>query len=167
MGKALHSIISFTPGTPRLVLREGLEWHKAGERERLDKIIKEQQRKIAEERRKKREEENAQLCLPNPINIKPDLPLTNPLVPALNEKEKNMRQEKDKDCVTNTPSPIYMASHGEDAPTLVDNLVPKPVPREKKDTEKTEGDKTTEDKRDLIEITDEEDNLDLDSDYSY
>ena len=70
---------------------------KQKERERLDKIIKEQQRKIAEDRRKKREEENAQLCLPNPINTKPNSPLIDPLVPVPEEKEENKRQEENKD----------------------------------------------------------------------
>ena len=52
----------------------------------------------------------------------------------------------------------------------MNNLVPKPTPREKKDTDRTEEDKTAEDRRDLIEITDEdtgEDDLDLDWDYFY
>ena len=46
-------------------------------RERLGKIIQEQQWKIAEARRRKREDENAplcKLCIPNPINTKPDSP---------------------------------------------------------------------------------------------
>ena len=60
-----------------------------------------------------------------------------------------------------------MASHEEDAPTLVDNLVLKPTPREKKDTDRTEEDKTAEDRRDLIEITDKEENLDSDLDLDY
>ena len=60
-----------------------------------------------------------------------------------------------------------MAHHEEDAPTLVDNLVPEMTPREKKvtNTDKTEADKTIEDRRNLIEITDKED--DLDSDHSH
>ena len=132
-------------------------------RERLSKIIREQQKKIAEERRKKREEENVQLSLPNPIKTKPNSPLINPLVPAL---EENKRKEEDKDHARDyyPSSPIYVASHEEDAPALVDNLVPELAPEEKKDTDK-KGDKTTEDRRDLIEITDEEGNLDSDLDY--
>ena len=59
-----------------------------------------------------------------------------------------------------------MASHEEDAPTLVNDLVPEPAPGEK-DTDKTEGDRTIEDRRDIIEITDEEDDLDSDSDLDY
>ena len=39
-----------------------------------------------------------------------------------------------------------MASHEEDSPTLVDNLVPELPPREKRDTDKTEGDKTPEER---------------------
>ena len=51
----------------------------------------------------------------------------------------------------------------------MNNLVPEPTPTEKKETDKTEESKATEDRRDLIEITDEEDDLvlDFDSDYSY
>ena len=56
-----------------------------------------------------------------------------------------------------------MASLEEDAPVLVDNLVPELTPREK-DTDKKEGDKTTEDRKDLIKIIDKEDDLDLDWD---
>ena len=81
-------------------LEEDWDGTKQKERERLDKIIKEQQRKIAKERRKKREEENAQLCLPNLINIKPNSPLINPFVPVPEEKEENKRQEENKNCTT-------------------------------------------------------------------
>ena len=72
-------------------------------------------------------------CLPDPINTKPDSPLTDPLVQAQEEKEKNKRQEKDKDCLTNyyPPSPIYEASYEEDVPALVNNLVPELTMREK------------------------------------
>ena len=90
-------------------------WNQA-ERERLDKIIKEQQQKMAEARRRKMEEENTplcKLCIPNPINTKPNSPLIDPLVPALEEKEENKREEEEKDCTTDyyPPKPIYMASH--------------------------------------------------------
>ena len=62
-----------------------------------------------------------------------------------------------------------MTSYEEDAPTVVNNLVPEPTPKEKKDTNKIEESKTTEDRREVIEMTDEEDDLesDWDSDYSY
>ena len=60
-----------------------------------------------------------------------------------------------------------MASYEEDAPNLVNNLVPQPIPGEKKDTDRTEENKTTEDRRDFTEITDKEDNLDSDSDLDY
>ena len=75
-------------------------------------------------------------------------------MPVTEEKEENRRQEKDKDCVTHyfPPGPIYMASYEEDTPTLVNNLVPEPTPKEKKDTDKKEENKTTEDRGDLIEI---------------
>ena len=63
-----------------------------------------------------------------------------------------------------------MTSHEEDIPTLVNNLVPEQMAGEKKDRDRREEDKTAEDRRDLIEITDEDigqDNLDLDSDLDY
>ena len=47
-----------------------------------------------------------------------------------------------------------MASYEkEDAPTLVNNLLPRPTPEENKDTNKMEESKTVEDKRHRIEIT--------------
>ena len=55
-----------------------------------------------------------------------------------------------------------MASHEEDTPTLVNNLVSETTPGEKKNIDRTKEDKTAEDRRELIEITDEdieEDNL--------
>ena len=59
--------------------------------------------------------------------------LADPLVKAPEEKEKNQRQEKDKDCVTDyyPQSPIYMASYEEDAQSLVNSLVPEPTPQRK------------------------------------
>ena len=62
-----------------------------------------------------------------------------------------------------------MASYEvEDTPTLVNYLIPRPTPEENKDTNKTE-EKNAEDKRNRIEIKDEEDKLESywDSDYSY
>ena len=57
-------------------------------------------------------------------------------------------------------SPTYIPSYEEeDAPTLVDSLVLKPTTRGRKDTDMTRGDKTTEDRRDLIKIKDEEEEL--------
>ena len=58
---------------------------------------------------------------------------------------------------------------GEDAPTLVNILLPRPTSEENKDTNKMEESKTAEDKRNRIEIKDKEDELesDWDSDYSY
>ena len=47
-----------------------------------------------------------------------------------------------------------MASYEEDAPNLVNNLVPEPTPKEKRDTNKMEESKTTADRRNLIEIKD-------------
>ena len=54
-------------------------------------------------------------------------------------------------------------------PTLVNNLIPRPTSEENKDTNKMEESKTSEDKRNRIEIKDKENELesDLDSDYSY
>ena len=52
-------------------------------------------------------------------------------------------------------SPICVPSYEEeDAPTLVNYLIPEPT-NGKKDTDKTEGDKTTEDRSNLIEVTNE------------
>ena len=126
-------------------------------------------------RRRKREEENAplcKLCIPNPINTKPNSPLIDPLVPAPEEKEENKKEEDKKDCATDyyPQSSIYVASHEEDAPNVVNSLVPELTPGEKKDTDRTEEDKTAEDRRDVIVITDEdigEDNLDSDLGYFY
>ena len=96
-----------------------------------------------------REEENApfcKLCIPNPINTKPNSPLFNPLFPDPEEEEENKREVEEKDCTTDyyPPSPIYVVSQEEDVPTLVNNLVPEPTPGEKKDTDRTEEDKTVE-----------------------
>ena len=62
-----------------------------------------------------------------------------------------------------------MASYEEDIPKLVDNLVPKPTPKEQRNTSKAEENKTTTDRRNLIEIRDKEDEQasDWDSEYSY
>ena len=62
------------------------------------------------------------------------------------------------------PSPVYVACYEEDTPNLVDNLVPKPTPKERRDTSKTEENKTTADMRNLIEIRDKEDELESDWD---
>ena len=55
-----------------------------------------------------------------------------------------------------------MASYEEDAPTLVNNLVSEPTPGEEKDMDRIEENKTTEDRRDLIVITDKKNDLDFD-----
>ena len=50
----------------------------------------------------------------------------------------------------------------------MNNLVPDPTQGEKKDTGRTEEDKTAEDRRNVIEITDEDiGEADLDSDLEY
>ena len=55
---------------------------------------------------------------------------------------------------------MYVASYEEkDASTLVNNLIPRPTFEENKDTNKVEESKTAEDKRNGIEIKDEEDEL--------
>ena len=142
-------------------------------RERLSKIIKEKQKKIAEERKRKEEESTLlhKSCAPDLLSAKPNPPLTDPSVPAPEEKEKNQGQEKNENCLTDyyPPSLIYEASYEEDAPTLVNNLIPEPTPGEMKDTNKMEVSKTPEKRRDVIEITDGEDDSELDwnSDYSY
>ena len=71
-----------------------------GERERISKIIRKEQRKIAEEERKK-EEESALLCrscASDLLNDEPNLPLIKLPAPAPEEKEKT--QEKLSDLVT-------------------------------------------------------------------
>ena len=68
------------------------------------------------------------------------------------------------------PDPIYVASYEEeDAPTLVNILIPRPSSEENKDTNKMEERKNAEDKRNRIQIKDKEGELqsDWDSDYSY
>ena len=59
------------------------------------------------------------LCIPNSINTKPNSPLIDPLIPALEEKEENKREEEGKHHATDyyPPSPIYVASYEEDAST--------------------------------------------------
>ena len=85
----------------------------------------------------------------------------------LQKKGKEQETRKNKDCVTDyyPPSPIQVI-YEEDTPTLVNNLVPEPAPKEKKDTNKTEKSKNPENRKDVIEITDDEDDLvsDWDSD---
>ena len=144
-------------------------WNKPeGERERINKIIGKEHRKITEEERKRKEEESALLhrsCAYDLLNDEPNLSLTNPPAPALEEKEKT--QEKQKDHVTDyyPPSPIYVASYEkENTPSLVNNLIPKPISKEKKDTNKMEESKTAEDRRNRIEIKDKEDELESDWD---
>ena len=60
-----------------------------------------------------------------------------------------------------------MASYEEDTPNFVDNLVPNPTPKEQRNTSKTEENKTTADRRNLIEIRNEEDKLESDWDSEY
>ena len=86
------------------------------------------------------------------------------------KKEKHKRNKNIVWQIITPQRPIYVASYVEEnAPTLVNNLIPKPIPKEKKDAKKMEESKTAEDKRNRIEIKDEEDELesDRDSDYSY
>ena len=124
-----------------------------------------------EKEQKRREQEKATLCksnTPDLINSKPNLPLTNPPTTALEDKKKT--QEKQKDGVTNyyLPSPIYIASYEEeDAPNLVDHLIARPTLKERRDTSKTGENKTTTDRRNLIEIRDKDDELESDWDSNY
>ena len=89
-------------------------------------------------RKKKERRRKSTLCkssAPDFINSKPNpSPSHSPLIPALEEKVMNKRQEKDKDCVTNyyPTSPIYVPIYEEDAPTLVDILIPEPTPEEER-----------------------------------
>ena len=96
MAKVPYTPVPFSsPVHSDCCLRGGLGWHQAeGERGNKTKSSKNNRGKIAEERRKKMEEENGQLCLPDPVNTKPGSPLTDPLVPAPEEKERNKRWER-------------------------------------------------------------------------
>ena len=67
-------------------------------------------------------------------------------------------------------SPIYIASYKEDAPTIVNNLVPEATPEEKTNMDRTEADKMGEDRGHSGNNTDE--NIgknvdDSDSDFIY
>ena len=81
---------------------------------------------------------------------------------------KNLRE---KNIMTNyySPGPIYVASYEEDAPNLVDNLILTTALKEQRNSSKRGENKKNIDRRDLIEIKDDEDKLesDWDSDYSY
>ena len=59
------------------------------------------------------------------------------------EKEEKQREEEGKklDNVTDyyTPSPLYPPTYEEDAPTLVNNLVPEATPEEKTNKDKMGG----------------------------
>ena len=100
-------------------------------RERIGKIIKRTE-EITEEERKRKEEESALLCrscVPDLLNDEPILLLTNHPAPALEEKEKTQENQYDHMTDYYPPSPIYVASYEEEnAPTLVNNLIPKPTP---------------------------------------
>ena len=101
------------------------------ERERISKIIRRENRKVAEEEKRKNAEErtlSSRSCVPDLLGDEPNLPLTNPSAPALEERERP--HEKQNDQVTDyyAPSPIYIAGYEEeDASNLVDNLIPKPT----------------------------------------
>ena len=86
-----HTSATLIPSTLRLVLRGRLGWHQTkGERERISKIIRKEQRKTAEE-------ESALLCrscAPYLLNDKPNLPLTNLPAPAPEEKERHKRDKE-------------------------------------------------------------------------
>ena len=104
---------------------------------------------MIEEERKRKEEENATSCKSRAsdlINSKPNSALSHsPLVTAPAEKRENKRKEKVKDHVTHyyPPSPVYVASYEENAPTLANSLVPRPTPTPpKKATNKMKESKT-------------------------
>ena len=97
------------------------------ERERTNKIVRRENRKVVEEDSRKKAKERTLLsrsCAPDWLGDKPNIPLTNPPAPVLEDRKRP--QEKQRDQVTNyyPPSPIYIASYKEeDAPTLVNNLI--------------------------------------------
>ena len=88
---------------------------KQKERERICKIIRKEQRKIAEEERS---------CVPDLLNDEHNLPLTNPPGPVPEEKEKTQEKQRDLMRKYYTPGPICVSSYEkEDGPTLVNNLI--------------------------------------------
>ena len=147
MAKTLHSSTIFIPDALKIGPQRRIWMDKQKERERISQIIRKEQRKIAEEERKRKEKGNATLNksnAPDLINSKTNAPISHSplaLVPA--EKRENKRQEKGKDHVTDCypPSPVYMANYEENASTLLNNLIPKPTPEAKKDTNKIEDNK--------------------------
>ena len=85
--------------------------------------------------------------MPDLLNDEPNLPLTNPPDPVPEKKEKTQEKQKDHVIDFYPPSPIYVASYEEDAPTLVDTIKPKPTTKEQRYVSKTEESKTTADRR--------------------
>ena len=89
---------------------------------------------------KQKEDENTPICKlcktigdPCSFAIKLNSPLFDPLIP-IPEKEKGGEEEgKELDHIADyyAPSPMYIASNEEDAPTLVNNLMPEATPEEK------------------------------------
>ena len=102
--------------------------------------------------------------MPDLLNDEPNLSLTNPPAPAP-EKRKGTRERKRLCDKQLPPHPIYVASYKEkNTPTLVNNLIPRPTPEERRDTSKTMADR-----RNLMVIRGKEDKQesDWDSGYSY
>ena len=58
------------------------------------------------------------------------------------EEKAKQKQEQETILDPNLPSPIYVPSYGEDAPTLVDNLVPEPTPEEERNIDTSRQTKT-------------------------
>ena len=121
-----------------------------------------------EARRRKREEENAQLCklcIPNPINTKPNSPLIDLLVPALEEKEEN-KQERKKECTTDYyPQAPYMWPVMKKMLKLSEQFSTRTNPRRKDRQRQDRRGQDSRRQKDLTEITDKdmgEDNLDSD-----
>ena len=132
----------------RLVFEKNLDGTKKKKRERISKIIRKKNRKFTEEERKKKEEERAlssRPWVPDLLNDEPNLPHTNPPAPALEKKEKT---RVTKELVTDyyPLSPTYVASNEEDTPNLIENLIPRPTPKEqRKVSQKKERMQKTED----------------------
>ena len=80
------------------------------------------------------------------------------------------RQEIEEQETYYPPSPVNVLSYEEEAPALVNNLIPNPTLKGTENTIQNEKeDRIIKDGRIVINITDEEDDLDSysDSDYDY
>ena len=111
----------------------------------------------------------------NPMNAITTCPFTSSTSAKRKEGQMKLRQEKEKKILNLNyypPEPIYMHSHEEQPPTLVNDLIPAPENSRDAKQNKREN-KTEEDRRIVLELLDEERDLDYysycesESDYDY